>query len=150
MAVLPRETWGNLSFLVVDDTNVVRAMLEMMLLALGAAKVRLAEDGEQALAAVVASPADIVISDLNMTPMSGLELLRALRSQADPKVNSVPVLVVSGYGEDAVYDEVMAAGANAFATKPVKPDSLEAKIREILESPAFQAATELAVVRARG
>ena len=80
MTVLSRDGWGRLSFLVADDAGVIRAMMEMTLLALGAGSVITAADGEEALESLKRNPVDIVVSDLNMTPVSGLEFLRSLRA----------------------------------------------------------------------
>ena len=79
------------------------------------------------------NPVDIVISDLNMTPVSGLEFLHSLRAAEDAELSQTPVVVMSGYGEHEVKDEILAAGGNAFMTKPVKPGGLEEKIVAILE-----------------
>jgi two-component system chemotaxis response regulator CheY len=134
MAVLSRERWKRLSFLVADDAGVVRAMIQMTLLSLGAGSVRMASDGEEALAELRQSPVDIVISDLNMLPVSGLEFLRSLRAEQDPGLAGTPVLVMSGYGEHEVKDEILAAGADAFLTKPARPCGIEEQVAAILES----------------
>lgn len=150
MTVLSREEWGSLSFLVADDTGVVRAMMEMTLLALGAGSVVMAADGQEALDSLRSNPVDIVISDLNMTPVSGLEFLRSLRAADDLALAKTPVVVVSGYDEHEVRDQVLAAGGNAFMTKPVKPAGIEARIVEILEGqgrrvPAVQTSSSTAI-----
>ena len=134
MTVLSRDGWGSLSFLVADDAGVIRAMMEMTLLALGAGSVVMAADGEEALEVLRKNPVDIVISDLNMTPVSGLEFLYSLRAAEDAELSQTPVVVMSGYGEHEVKDEILAAGGNAFMTKPVKPGGLEEKIVAILEA----------------
>ncbi len=134
MTVLSREGWGHLSFLVADDAGVVRAMMEMTLLALGAGSVTTAADGDEALESLKRNPVDIVISDLNMTPVSGLEFLRSLRALQDAYLAQTPVIVMSGYGENEVKDEILAAGGNAFMTKPVKPGGLEEQVMAILKA----------------
>ncbi len=133
MTVLSREEWGSLTFLVADDTGVVRAMMQMTLLALGAASVAMAADGKEALEMLREKPVDIVISDLNMTPVSGLEFLQSLRTAEDAALARTPVVVVSGYEEHEVKDQVLAAGGDAFMSKPVKPGGIEARVIEILE-----------------
>ncbi len=134
MNILSREEWGALSFLVADDTGVVRAMMEMTLLALGAGSVSMASDGEEAMQSLKENPVDIVISDLNMTPVSGLDFLRSLRAADDRALAGTPVVVVSGYGEDEVKEQVISAGGDAFMSKPVKPGGIEERIVAILEA----------------
>ncbi len=140
MTVLSREEWGSLTFLVADDTGVVRAMMQMTLLALGAGSVVMAADGKEALEMLREKPVDIVISDLNMTPVSGLEFLQSLRTDEDAALARTPVVVVSGYEEDEVKDQVLAAGGDAFMSKPVKPAGIEARVVEILEGQRKQEA----------
>ncbi len=134
MTVLSRDGWGRLSFLVADDAGVIRAMMEMTLLALGAGSVITAADGEEALESLKRNPVDMVVSDLNMTPVSGLEFLRSLRAVEEADLARTPVIVMSGYGEGDVKDEVLAAGGDAFMTKPVKPAALEEQVVAILKA----------------
>ncbi|CAN0603524.1 unnamed protein product [Ectocarpus sp. 12 AP-2014] len=112
----------------------------MTLLALGAASVVMAADGKEALEMLREKPVDIVISDLNMTPVSGLEFLQSLRAAEDAALARTPVVVVSGYEEDEVKDQVLAAGGDAFMSKPVKPGGIEARVIEILKGQRKQEA----------
>ena len=78
------------------------------------------EGGEQGLRRLRQSPADLVLLDLQMPTMGGMEVLRRLRSDE----NLVPVVIITAYGSipDAV--EAMKLGAIDFLAKPITPDAL--------------------------
>ncbi|MDI6104792.1 response regulator [Actinoplanes sp. NEAU-A12] len=96
--------------LVVDDEPDLRFILRRVFARAGH-EVAEAGDGAAALASVRESPPDLVVTDMMMPVMSGVELIRALR--ADPVTTAIPVLVVSG-------DSHLAADADAVLAKPCR------------------------------
>jgi two-component system, chemotaxis family, sensor kinase CheA len=102
------------SVLVVDDTAVVRE-LERSILEEAGYRVRTAGDGRQALAALADTPADLVVTDVDMPNCDGLELTRSIR--ADPAWAGLPVLVVTSKAGDADRRRAMDAGADAYLVK---------------------------------
>lgn len=112
-----------LKVLVVDDSAVARKVVMKTLEMSGAAVAAVvqAADGAQALAAVEAHSPDLVITDLNMPVMDGVELLTRLR--ADPRRADLPVIVVSTEGSETRLAQVRAAHA-AFVRKPFTPEQL--------------------------
>lgn len=82
-------------------------------------------DGEEALGLARSGKPDIVLLDILMSPMSGLEVLDRLR-----EFSGVPVIVFTA--RSFIADEAIKLGANGFISKPFKPDELEKKIRETL------------------
>ena len=88
----------------------------------------IAEDGEAALRAVKKSRFDLVLLDLKMPGLSGLEFLRKLREMG----NDVPVVIITAYG--SVPDAVMAMklGALDFLSKPITPEALRAAVADVL------------------
>ena len=101
--------------LVVDDEAANRVTLERILRREGWEVVQ-APDGRQALELVRTQGADVVVSDLNMPGMSGLELLRATR-EVSPDIEFV---VMTAYGTVETAVEAMKDGAYDFVTKPLK------------------------------
>lgn len=112
-----------LRFLVVDDFRAMRRIVRMLLEEIGCTSVEEAGDGVAALALLQSQPFDVVISDIGMPAMSGLELLAAIK--ADPELNHLPVLMVSA---EARKDEIVEAAQNGAAGYLVKPFG-----REVLE-----------------
>lgn len=112
--------------LVVDDEPQLTRVLRRSLMAKGY-DVRIAGDGEFALQTFRDWPAALVITDLAMPNMSGLELCRRLRSISD-----VPIIVLSVRGEEKTKVDALDAGADDYITKPFGMDELLARIRASL------------------
>jgi len=100
--------------LVVDDSAIVREVERQMLVGRGY-EVDIAVDGADGLNAVQTGGYDLVVSDIDMPRMTGLEFIRALR--ADPRVQSIPVVIVSYKDRDEDRQRGMEVGANYYLTK---------------------------------
>jgi two-component system KDP operon response regulator KdpE len=112
--------------LVVDDEPQLTRVLRRSLIAKGY-DVRIAGDGEFALQTFRDWPAALVITDLAMPNMGGLEFCRQLRA-----ISQVPIIVLSVRGEEATKVEALDAGADDYITKPFGMDELLARIRATL------------------
>jgi two-component system, OmpR family, KDP operon response regulator KdpE len=112
--------------LVVDDEPQLTRVLRRSLTTQGY-DVRIAGDGDFALQTFHDWPAALVITDLAMPNMGGLELCRRLR-----KVSAVPIIVLSVRGEEGAKVEALDAGADDYITKPFGMDELLARIRATL------------------
>lgn len=112
-----------------EDDDDIR-MITTRILERGGHSVVATSDGEQALDAVRRTDPDVVITDVNMPRMTGLELCRAIR--ADPEARDLPVLVVSGSitPEDR---DATAAGATGLLTKPYRAAELLAMVGRLLK-----------------
>jgi len=114
--------------LVVDDEASARAGLEKLLKQDGYA-VDVAEDGEKALALATESPPDVVVTDLKMPRMDGIELLGKLHAQD----GNLPVIVATAFGDVTTAVTAMRAGAEDFVTKPIEFDALLVVLERALE-----------------
>src|SRR5258705_8931152 len=112
--------------LVVDDEPQLTRVLRRSLMAKGY-DVRIAGDGEFALQTFRDWPAALVVTDLAMPNMSGLELCRQLRA-----ISEVPIIVLSVRGEEKTKVMALDAGADDYVTKPFGMDELLARIRATL------------------
>lgn len=121
--------------LVVDDSETVREALRGMLAPKH--EVLLASSGLQGFARAVADAPDVVITDLNMPMMSGVELLRKLRE--DPRTRHLPVLVVTTVTEVSQVNECRSLGCAGFVLKPVREEYLLAKLALLLQPRSHQA-----------
>lgn len=118
--------------LVADDEPHIRRILVTLLGGAGFA-VSEVSDGDEALAALdAASAPDLLILDLMMPRVSGLEVLNRL--QARPVHRRMPVIVLTAKGQDADRQAALSAGAEEFITKPFSPKKLLARIQEILSA----------------
>lgn len=109
--------------LIVDDDEMVRLTHSALVSSLGY-QVLLASDGVEALALLDSIPVDLVLSDIVMPGMDGLELLASVRG----KYPETDVILSTGYHEKASYAEVIKSGAIDFIKKPIDLAELEAKL----------------------
>ena len=123
-------TEASTAVLVVDDQPIVTGLLKRMLGALGLTEVESASDGFEALALLRERRFALVIADIGMTPMTGLQLLRAMR--ADPTLKDVPVLIMTARRDEAPHEEARRARVNGYLTKPFTAETLREAIDRIL------------------
>jgi two-component system chemotaxis response regulator CheY len=121
----------NIKVLIVDDFATMRKVIRNLLKQVGYEDIVEAEDGVMALKALKAQKIDMIVSDWNMPNMSGLELLKAVRS--DPDLAETPFLMVTA---EALQDNVVAAvkaGVNNYIVKPFTAEVLNEKIKKIMD-----------------
>jgi two-component system chemotaxis response regulator CheY len=114
--------------LVVDDSDDTREMMAK-LLELESFTVVTAEDGSAGLDTADAERPDLIITDVNMPVMNGIEMIRRLREQDG--FATVPIMAITAYG-NGVAKEALDAGANRAATKPIRFNALVVAIKELL------------------
>jgi len=114
--------------LIVDDSEDTREMMTK-LLELESFKVITARDGNTGLDAASDEQPDMIITDINMPNMNGIEMIKRLRSL--PNVKHVPIMAITAYG-NGVAQEALDAGADRATTKPIQFGALVAEIREML------------------
>jgi two-component system KDP operon response regulator KdpE len=114
------------NILVVDDEPQITRVLMTTLTSHGYA-IRLAGDGDEALQVMKDWPPDLLITDLSMPNMDGLQLCRSVRT-----TSTVPIIVLSVRGEDQTKIEALDAGADDYVTKPFGINELLARIRAAL------------------
>jgi two-component system chemotaxis response regulator CheY len=125
-------------FLVVDDFSTMRRIVRGLLKELGFLDVDEAEDGVIALAKLKSTPFDFVVSDWNMPNMTGIELLRAIRS--DPALAHLPVLMVTAEAKKENIIEAAKSGANGYVVKPFTAATLDEKLNKIFKTMAAKEA----------
>ena len=122
---------SELSVLVVDDFSTMRRIVNNLLKQAGFGNVSEAEDGVTALQKLENGRYDFVVSDWNMPNMSGLELLKAVRSS--PQLKHLPFLLVTAEARKENIIDAAQAGADGYIVKPFTGDVLSEKIAAILK-----------------
>lgn len=120
-----------MTILLVDDFATMRKVIRNLLKQVGYENIMEADNGEAALAVLKSHKIDFVISDWNMPVMTGLELLKAVRADAD--INKTPFLMVTA---EALKENVVAAvkaGVSNYIVKPFTAEVLNEKIEKIIE-----------------
>jgi two-component system chemotaxis response regulator CheY len=119
-----------MKFLVVDDMASMVKIIESLLRQLGFRNIETASNGQEALTKLKTTPYDFLLSDWNMQPMNGFELLKAVR--ADAAINKIPVILITA--ESKVENIVAAkqAGVNNYIVKPFNAATLKDKLMTVL------------------
>ncbi|MCP3168069.1 response regulator [Myxococcus qinghaiensis] len=117
--------------LVVDDSKVMRDMVVACLRPYPGLNFTHASSGLEAIERLSLSPYDLVVLDLNMPDIGGIEVVEFVRGQ--DHLRALPIIIVTTRGDDASRTRALTAGANRFMTKPFKPDDILAEARGLLE-----------------
>ncbi len=133
---------AGLSVLIVEDIRAMRMILRTTLRAFGIEDVIEAADGAAALELLQSRQIDIVISDICMAPMDGIEFTRRLRRLNNGLDPYIPLLMVSGHTEISRVKEAAEAGVTAFLAKPVTPATLQKKLQAMMAASPQKIKTE--------
>ena len=128
MAVKP-----NMPILVVDDYGTMVRIIRNLLRQLGFENVDDANDGESALQKMHNRNYGLVISDWNMEPMTGYDLLKQVR--ADPMIGATPFIMVTAESKTENVIAAKKAGVNNYIVKPFNAETLRSKIEAVFRDP---------------
>jgi two-component system, chemotaxis family, chemotaxis protein CheY len=117
--------------LIVDDSPTIRRMVRVSLDKVSGSGFIEAASGLEAIEQLILGPVGLIVLDLNMPDMHGLEVLKFVRRH--PAYRSVPVVVLTTRGDDSSRGAAIEAGANLYLTKPFAPHTLAAQMRALLE-----------------
>lgn len=115
--------------LLVDDSNTA-LMVERTILARGDYDVLVARDGDDAVRVAAAEQPDLILMDMMMPRMNGVDAVRLLRDR--DQTRDIPVIMVTTRGEEDRIEAGYAAGCNDYVTKPINSLELLAKIRSLV------------------
>lgn len=124
---------ANTPVLVVDDHNTMVRIISNLLRQLGFVDIDGASDGAAALSKLQAKRYGLVISDWNMEPMTGFELLCQVR--ADPALGAIPFIMVTAETRTENVIAARKAGVNNYIVKPFNAQTLKAKIDAVFGAP---------------
>src|SRR5579872_2388569 len=115
--------------LVVDDSPTMRRMIIASLREVCTGGFVEAATGLEACEQLALGPVSLIMLDLNMPDMHGLEVLAFVRRH--PTLKSLPIIVLTTRGDEASRSTALAAGATLYLTKPFTPQGLAAQVREL-------------------
>jgi two-component system chemotaxis response regulator CheY len=118
------------SILIVDDSPTIRRMVKVALSELDAAFAE-AGSGLEAIERLTQAPTALMVLDLNMPDMHGLEVLAFVRRH--PSYRALPVIVLTTRGDESSRDAAAKAGATLYLTKPFVPQVLAQQARSLIE-----------------
>jgi two-component system chemotaxis response regulator CheY len=118
--------------LVVDDSKVMRDMIAACLKPRSGLTVTHASSGLEAIEKLSLKGFDVVVLDLNMPDIGGIEVLEFVRGQ--DKLRALPIIIVTTRGDEASRAKAFAAGATRYMTKPFSPSEILDEVSTLLES----------------
>lgn len=124
-----------LRILLVDDNHHMRVLLTEILRAIGVVHIHEGADGAEGLQQLRNHPIDIVMTDLSMQPLDGIDFVRLLRNSPDSPNQMVPVIMITGHSTMRRVAEARDAGVNEFLAKPVTARGIIDRITRIVEHP---------------
>ncbi len=118
--------------LIVDDSSVMRKIVERSLRQAGLdlSSVSEAGNGADALAILDTNPVDLILSDINMPVMDGLEFVRKL--QTVEKLRGIPVVMITTEGSESNVVQALSLGAKGYIRKPFTPDQVKEHLLPVL------------------
>ncbi len=125
----------DLKFLIVDDDANMRQLIRTILSSLGVKNLETAGGTDQGYALLANFAADIVICDLRMDPLDGIEFTRMVRTREDSPNIYLPIIMLTGHAEIAAVENAREAGVHEFLIKPVSPTKLYKTIQGLIENP---------------
>ncbi len=120
----------NMPVLIVDDYKTMLRIIRNLLRQLGFTNIDEATDGSQALQKLRQANFDLIISDWNMEPMTGLQLLREVR--ADAKLKHIPFIMVTAESKSENVIAAKEAGVSNYIVKPFNAETLKGKMVSVL------------------
>ena len=116
--------------LLVDDSKLMREMIAACLRAEPGLAFSHAGSGLEAIERLSLGQFDLVVLDLNMPDIGGLEVIEFIRAQ--DKLRQLPILIVTTRGDDTSRGKALSAGASAYMTKPFTPEEILGEVRALL------------------
>jgi two-component system chemotaxis response regulator CheY len=121
----------NMKVLVVDDFATMRRILKNVLKQIGFTNMIEADDGSTALAVLKKDEVGLIISDWNMPKVSGLDLLKTVRS--DESMKDMPFLMVTAEAQKDSVVQAVQAGVSNYIVKPFTPEAIKEKLEQIFK-----------------
>jgi two-component system chemotaxis response regulator CheY len=128
------------TILIVDDSPTIRRMVKVALTDIGEHGFTEAASGLEAIEQLTLAPPALMVLDLNMPDMHGIEVLTFLRRH--PAYKALPVIVLTTRGDESSREAALHAGATMYLTKPFVPSVLAGHAREALNMPRLGEKTE--------
>ena len=124
-----------LKILLVDDNHHMRLLLGEILRALGVRQLYEASDGAQGLQMMRNHDIDIIMTDLSMQPLDGIDFVRLLRRSPESPNQMCPVIMITGHSTLARVQEARNAGVNEFLAKPLTARGVVERMMQVIDHP---------------
>ena len=125
----------SLDIVIVDDSKTVLTMIRSMISALKVERVRSYDRGDLALQAIMHEPPNVILTDLAMSPMTGMQLLRLIRQQTMEPLCFIPVVVITAHATARRVAQLFEIGAHHVLSKPMSANVLQSRLHSLTSDP---------------
>jgi two-component system, chemotaxis family, chemotaxis protein CheY len=132
---MPTAGFETLKVLIVEDNTHMRILLRTILNSIGIKDIAEASNGQSALDLLRERKPELVLTDLAMKPVDGLQFARSVRTDEHSPNPFVPIIMITGHTERQRVEAARDAGVSEFIAKPITAQSLFSRIAEIMERP---------------
>jgi CheY-like chemotaxis protein len=132
---MPGSDFERLRVLIVEDNQHMRSLLRSLLNSIGIREIHEAGHGSGALEVLHDKRCDLVLSDMAMKPMDGIDFTREIRQSPKSTNPFMPIIMITGHTERHRVEAARDAGVTEFLAKPITAQSLYARIAQIVENP---------------
>jgi CheY-like chemotaxis protein len=123
-----------LKILLVDDNQYMRLLLAEILRAIGVTHIYEAKDGAEGLKMMRDHPIDVVMTDLSMQPMDGIEFVKLLRNSPESPNRMAPVVMITGHSTYIRVNEARDAGVTEFMAKPITARGVVERLHQAIDN----------------
>lgn len=124
--------YGQYSILVIEDQPFVRRTIMQILSQIGFRSIAEADNGETGMQECIRAAPDVIVCDIDMKPVSGLQFLAELRASAEVRNRRTPVVFLTNHTESEIVKRAMALGVNGFVVKPPSFGALKERVDRLL------------------
>ena len=132
---MKKKAIDELNVLIIDDDRHMRILIRNVVFALGVKDTTDAADGKTALEIMKEFKPDLILCDLKMEPMGGMEFVKHLRKDPENPYRFVPIIMITAYADLEAVADARDSGINEFMAKPLSAAALEKRIQRVLEDP---------------
>lgn len=132
--MIPSVDYQRLNVLVIDDQDLIREIVVAILRALNCRVIRSAADGQAALKLVTEEAPNLILCDIDMKPLNGLQFVEELHKQGFRDAKRIPTIFLTAHSNAELVRRAKLLGVDAYVVKPVKRSVLEDRIRHVLGS----------------
>lgn len=130
--MLPPVDYQRLNVLVIEDQDLIREIVVAILRALSCRVIRAAADGQAALRLVTEEAPNLILCDIDMKPMNGLQFVEELQKRGFRDARRIPTIFLTAHSNAELVRRAKLLGVDAYVVKPVKRAILEERIRHVL------------------
>ncbi|MGY0781894.1 response regulator [Azospirillum argentinense] len=124
--------YGQYSILVIEDQPFVRRTIMQILSQIGFRSIAEADNGETGMLECIRATPDVIVCDIDMKPVSGLQFLAELRASAEVRNRRTPVVFLTNHTESEIVKKAMSLGVNGFVVKPPSFGALKERVDRLL------------------